>query len=64
MTKKEIEDFLQKVEGGLSLAHQEMLKEKALHDQFVVIADDKGDIVRIPAKEVLESKVHVRCRTL
>lgn len=61
MTKKEIEDFLQKVEGGLFLAHEEMLKEKALHNQFVVIADDKGEIVRIPAKEVLESKVQVSC---
>lgn len=61
MTKKEIEDFLQKVEGGLFMAHQEMLREKALHNQCVVLSDEKGRIVRVPAKEVLENQYSIRC---
>lgn len=53
MSEKEVEDFLQTVEKGLLESQQIMLKEKALHDQCVVVADGHGGVVRIPAKEVL-----------
>ena len=61
MTKKEIEDFLTKVEGGLFMAHQEMLREKALHNQCVVLSEEKGKIIRVPAKEVLEKQYCPSC---
>lgn len=53
MSEKEIEDFLQKVESGLVEARHNMLVEKALHNRSVVIADKDGNIVHVPAKQLL-----------
>lgn len=53
MSEREIEDFLEKVEQGLLESQQIMLREKALHNQDVVIMNDMGDIVHVSAKEVL-----------
>lgn len=55
MTEIEFEDFIRKVEEGLREAQYNMLKEKALHNQCVVIADDKHCVIHVPAKELLEA---------
>lgn len=54
MSDVEIEDFLDKVENGLAEAQHNMLVEKALHGRSVVISDKKGNVVHIPAKQLLE----------
>ena len=53
MNEREIEEFLQKVESGLAEAQHNMLVEKALHNRSVVIADKHGNIVHVPAKQLL-----------
>jgi hypothetical protein len=53
MSEHEIEDFLQKVESGLAEAQHNMLVEKALHNQSLVVTDGKGGVVEIPAKDLL-----------
>ena len=56
MTEQEIEDFLNKVETGLAEAQHNMLVEKALHNQYLIITDKKGKVVRVPAKQLLEEE--------
>lgn len=53
MSEQEIEDFLNKVEEGLAEAQHNMLVEKALHNQSVVISDGNGHVVTVPAKTLL-----------
>ena len=55
MSENEHEELRKQYDRGIALAHQRMLKEKALHDESVIVYDpDADDIVRIPAKKVLE----------
>lgn len=56
MTEQEIEDFLNKVETGLAEAQHNMLVEKALHNQYLIITDKVGNVVRVPAKQLLEEE--------
>ena len=53
MSEREIEDFINKVDAGLAEAQHNMLVEKALHNQCVVIADEQGNVLHVPAKELL-----------
>lgn len=53
MSEREIEDFINKVDAGLAEAQHNMLVEKALHNQNVVIADEQGNVLHIPAKQLL-----------
>lgn len=54
MTELEIEDFLNKVEEGLAEAHHEMLIEKKLRNQPVVISDGDGHILEVSAQSLLD----------
>lgn len=54
MSEREIEDFISKVDAGLAEAQHNMLVEKALHNQCVVIADEQGNVLHIPAKDLLQ----------
>lgn len=54
MSEQEIKEFVAKLNEGLLEAHKKMLKEKALHDQDIVVDDGNGGILHIPAKQVLE----------
>lgn len=53
MTEIEAEDFIRKVENGLKEAQYNMLKEKALHDDYVIISSHAGEVQRIPAKSLI-----------
>lgn len=53
MNETEIVDFLQKVESGLLEAQHNMLVEKALHNRSVVVSDGNGNVVEIPARQIL-----------
>lgn len=45
-----------KIEHGIFLARKRMLHEKALHGQCVILTDSNGDIVRVPAKDIIASR--------
>lgn len=49
------EDFRERVNFGLELSYRRMLREKALHDEDVILSNDQNEIIRIPAKQILES---------
>lgn len=53
MSERDVEDFLSRVDAGLAEAQHNMLVEKALHNQNVVIADEQGKVQYVPAKELL-----------
>lgn len=60
MSEQEVEEFLETVEKGLLESQQAMLREKALHDQCVVVADGHGGILRMSAREVLRQHPELR----
>lgn len=53
MSNKEIQEFNEILRRGLELAEKRMLEEKALRGQSVVVCDKDGNIIRIPAKQVI-----------
>ncbi|MBR3577986.1 MAG: hypothetical protein IKN98_04310 [Bacteroidales bacterium] len=53
MSEKEFKEFQDKLDKGLLLAEKQMLEEKALHGQSVVVMNDDGKIIHIPASQVL-----------
>lgn len=50
---KEIESFLKKLDEGLKSAERQLLEEKALHCELVVMRNENGQPVNIPAKDPL-----------
>lgn len=54
MDEKDIEIFLEKVDASLAEAQHNMLVEKALHDRNIVVVDEQGNIVHVPAKQLLQ----------
>lgn len=57
MSERDIEDFLSRVDAGLAEAQHNMLVEKALHNQNVVIADEQGKVQYVPAKDLLAEHI-------
>ncbi|MBQ4432695.1 MAG: hypothetical protein IJP65_01860 [Bacteroidales bacterium] len=53
MSEKELQEFQDKLDKGLLLAEKQMLEEKALHGQSVVVMNDEGKIDHIPASQVI-----------
>lgn len=53
MSEEEFQEFQDKLDKGLLLAEKRMLEEKALHGQSVVVMNDDGKIIHIPASQVL-----------
>lgn len=53
MNDKEIEEYLRKIEEGLEEAQNKMLQEYALHDDDLVIGDSNGNVLHVPAKQLL-----------
>lgn len=54
MSERELENYLNRIEAGLAEAQHNMLVEKALHNRNVVVVNDKGEVVHVPAKQLLE----------
>lgn len=54
MSDYDIEDFLNKVDAGLAEAQHNMLVEKSLHNQSVIISDGNKHVLEIPAKQLLD----------
>ena len=56
MNEFEIENFLNKVDAGLAEAQHDMLLEKSLHNQTVVISDGNGHVIEASAQSLLAKK--------
>ena len=48
-------DFAKKITYGVFLARKKMLLEKAKNDEQVIVADRNGCILKINAKQIIES---------
>ncbi len=57
MSEKEVEEFFKKVDEGLALAEQEMLRDKASRGESIIYSDGHGHILRALASDVLAGKV-------
>ena len=57
MSNKEVQALAEKIRVGLDIAEREMLEEKALRGQDVVICDDNNNIQRIPASQVIANQL-------
>ena len=49
------EEFRERVCFGLELSYRRMLREKALHNEDVIMSNDQNEIILIPAQQILES---------
>lgn len=58
MSNKEVEEFIKKLDDGLALAEQEMLKDKASRNEAVVYSDGNGHIKHALASDILAGKIH------
>lgn len=54
MSEQEIEAYLDKIDAGIAEAQHNMLVEHALYNRSVVIVDETGNTVHVPAKQLLE----------
>ena len=50
--KERYSEFASKVMQGVKIAHQKMIREKALKGENIVIADADGQILTISAKDL------------
>ena len=53
MSNKEVQALAEKIRDGLEIAEREMLEEKALRGQDIVVCDDNNNIQRIPSSQLL-----------
>ena len=53
MSNKEIEAYLKTIEEGFIESERILLKEKAANNESVINCDENGDIVSIPAKDII-----------
>ena len=53
MSNKGIEAYLKTIEEGLIESERILLKEKAANNESVINCDENGDIVSIPAKDII-----------
>lgn len=58
MSNKEAQVFFNKLDAGLALAEQEMLRDKASRGESIVYSDKSGNIKRALAADVLAGKIN------
>lgn len=58
MSNKEAEAFIKKLDEGLALAEQVMLRDKASRGESIVYSDSTGNIKHALASDVLTGRVH------
>lgn len=58
MSNKEVEDFVKKIDEGVSISHREMLRDKASRGESIVYSDRDGNIKHALASDVLAGKIH------
>ena len=57
MSNKEVQALAERIKEGLEIAEREMLEEKALRGQDVIVCDDNNNIQRIPASQVIANQL-------
>lgn len=57
MSDKEIKEFIDKLDAGLKLAEERMLKEKSLKGENVVVYTEGEGIQHIPASQIIAEKI-------
>lgn len=57
MSNQEAEAFIKKLDEGLAMAEQEMLRDKASRGESVVYSDLQGNIKHVLASDVLAGRV-------
>lgn len=57
MSDKEIKEFIDKLDAGLKLAEERMLKEKSLKGENVVVYTEEKGIQHIPASQIIAEKI-------
>ena len=57
MSDKEIKEFIDKLDAGLKLAEESMLKEKSLKGENVVVYTEGKGIQHIPASQIIAEKI-------
>ena len=55
MSDNEINEFAKQLQYGLNIAERQMLEEKALHGQDIVVCHTDGTIHNVPANEAIKS---------
>ncbi len=55
MSNREALDFIKKLDEGLALAEQVMLRDKASRGESIVCSDGNGHIRRVLASDVLKA---------
>lgn len=53
MSDKDLKSFIAKIEEGLAESRKKLLNEYALHDDSLVESDNEGNIVHVPARDIL-----------
>ncbi|MBQ9200856.1 MAG: ribosome recycling factor [Bacteroidales bacterium] len=54
MSNKEVHEFSNMLRQGLEIAERNMLEEKALHDEDIIVSPDGETFQRIPARQIIE----------
>lgn len=54
MSDKEVNELIEKIDAGLKLAEERMLKEKSLRGETIVVYKENEGIHRVPASQILE----------
>ncbi len=53
MSEIEVEEYLRKIDEGLKESRKKLLHEYALRDDSLVVGDTEGNVLHVPAKEIL-----------
>lgn len=51
---------MKKIDEGLSESRKKLLKEYALHDEALVESDENGNVVYVPARDILAEHPELR----
>lgn len=60
MSDKELEVYIDAIEEGLKESHKKLLHDYALHNDSLIVGDGNGNVVHVPAREILERHPELR----
>ena len=60
MSDKDLELYLSKIEEGLEESRKKVINDYALHDDSLVVSDGHGNVVHVPARDILAKHPELR----
>ncbi len=60
MSEQDLELYLKRIDEGLSESGKKLLKEYALRDEALVESDENGNVVCVPARDILAEHPELR----